>query len=145
MEQPTTIRAEIGPTLKLAIPIMLGMLGYGLMFVVDVAMAGHLGDVQRTTQNLVVVRVDAAVRCFLNRCSHVPVELDWNYGEFLDDSGRIVVCATHGASYDATDGSCLGGPCDGNPLVKLNIEEKDGAVYWTPSDIITVPADGIED
>jgi nitrite reductase/ring-hydroxylating ferredoxin subunit len=92
-----------------------------------------------------VVRVDAAVRCFLNRCSHVPVELDWNYGEFLDDSGRIVVCATHGASYDATDGSCLGGPCDGNPLVKLNIEEKDGAVYWTPSDIITVPADGIED
>ena len=44
MEQPTTIRAEIGPTLKLAIPIMLGMLGYGLMFVVDVAMAGHLGE-----------------------------------------------------------------------------------------------------
>ena len=92
-----------------------------------------------------VVRVDDAVRCFLNRCSHVPVELDWNYGEFLDDSGRIVVCATHGTSYDATDGSCLGGPCDGNPLVKLNIEERDGAVYWTPSDIITVPADGIED
>ena len=44
LEQPTTIRAEIGPTLKLAIPIMLGMLGYGLMFVVDVAMAGHLGE-----------------------------------------------------------------------------------------------------
>jgi MATE family multidrug resistance protein len=39
-----TIRSEIGPTLKLAIPIMLGMLGYGLMFVVDVAMAGHLGE-----------------------------------------------------------------------------------------------------
>jgi MATE family multidrug resistance protein len=38
-----TIRSEIGPTLKLAVPIMLGMLGYGLMFVVDVAMAGHLG------------------------------------------------------------------------------------------------------
>ena len=44
MDKPPTIRAEIGPTLKLAIPIMLGMLGYGLMFVVDVAMAGHLGE-----------------------------------------------------------------------------------------------------
>ena len=44
MENPPTIRAEIGPTLKLAVPIMLGMLGYGLMFVVDVAMAGHLGE-----------------------------------------------------------------------------------------------------
>ena len=92
-----------------------------------------------------VVRVDNEVKCFLNRCAHVPVELDWNYGEFLDDSGRIVICATHGASYDATDGSCLGGPCDGNPLVRLNIEEKDGAVYWTPTELITVPSDGIED
>ena len=44
MADAPTIRAEIGPTLKLAIPIMLGMLGYGLMFVVDVAMAGHLGE-----------------------------------------------------------------------------------------------------
>jgi MATE family multidrug resistance protein len=44
LDHPPTIRAEIGPTLKLAIPIMLGMLGYGLMFVVDVAMAGHLGE-----------------------------------------------------------------------------------------------------
>lgn len=91
------------------------------------------------------VRVDNEVRSFLNRCSHVPVELDWNYGEFLDDSGRIIVCTTHGASYDATDGNCLGGPCDGNPLVRLTIEEKDGVVYWTPSEQITVPAGGIED
>lgn len=44
MPDAPTIRSELGPTLKLAVPIMLGMLGYGLMFVVDVAMAGHLGE-----------------------------------------------------------------------------------------------------
>lgn len=44
MPEASTIRSELGPTLKLAVPIMLGMLGYGLMFVVDVAMAGHLGE-----------------------------------------------------------------------------------------------------
>jgi MATE family multidrug resistance protein len=44
LDQPPTIRSEIFPTLKLAVPIMLGMLGYGLMFYVDVAMAGHLGE-----------------------------------------------------------------------------------------------------
>ena len=44
MTTAPTIRSELGPTLKLAVPIMLGMLGYGLMFVVDVAMAGHLGE-----------------------------------------------------------------------------------------------------
>ncbi|HEY1058751.1 MAG TPA: Rieske (2Fe-2S) protein [Limnobacter sp.] len=92
-----------------------------------------------------VVRVDNEVRSFLNRCSHVPVEMDWNYGEFLDDSGRIIVCATHGASYDATDGNCLGGPCLGNPLVRLNVSEQGGEVFWQPSDTITVPPEGIED
>ncbi|HEX4918924.1 MAG TPA: Rieske 2Fe-2S domain-containing protein [Limnobacter sp.] len=92
-----------------------------------------------------VVRIDNEIRSFLNRCSHVPVELDWNYGEFLDDSGRVVVCATHGASYDATDGSCLGGPCDGNPLVRLHVQEREGKIYWTPSDVVTVPPEGIED
>ena len=44
MTAAPTIRSELGPTLRLAVPIMLGMLGYGLMFVVDVAMAGHLGE-----------------------------------------------------------------------------------------------------
>lgn len=45
MSQPApSIRAELGPTLRLALPIMLGMLGYGLMFVIDVAMAGRLGE-----------------------------------------------------------------------------------------------------
>jgi len=44
LDNSPTIRSELGPTLKLAVPIMLGMLGYGLMFVVDVAMAGHLGE-----------------------------------------------------------------------------------------------------
>ena len=39
-----SIRRELGPTLRLAVPIMLGMLGYGLMFVIDVTMAGHLGE-----------------------------------------------------------------------------------------------------
>lgn len=92
-----------------------------------------------------VVRVDNVVCSFLNRCSHIPVELDWNYGEFLDDSGKIVVCATHGASYDASNGNCLGGPCNGNPLVRLNVVEKEGAVYWIPSKLITAPIGGIED
>lgn len=92
-----------------------------------------------------VLRVDGTVRSYLNRCSHVPVELDWNYGEFLDDSGRIIVCATHGASYSAEDGQCLGGPCDGSPLVNLDVTECDGFVFWQPAGLVTVPESGIED
>jgi nitrite reductase/ring-hydroxylating ferredoxin subunit len=92
-----------------------------------------------------VVRADSQVKSYLNRCSHIPVELDWSYGEFLDDSGQIIVCATHGASYDAAEGYCLGGPCDGKPLVSLNVIERLGEVFWNPSESITVPPNGIED
>lgn len=75
-----------------------------------------------------VVRVDGAPRAYLNRCAHVPVELDWLPGKFLDESGLYLVCATHGAMYDAQSGACVGGPCRGAALVPLVVREADGRV-----------------
>src|SRR5256885_14277553 len=56
------------------------------------------------------------------------MELDWQEGVFFDLAGRDLLCSTHGATYDASSGRCLGGPCGGTPLVKLTIEERDGMV-----------------
>jgi nitrite reductase/ring-hydroxylating ferredoxin subunit len=76
-----------------------------------------------------VVRVDGKPRAYLNRCSHVPVELDWLPGRFLDDTGLYVICTVHGAMYDATDGACAGGPCDGRGLQTVECREQDGQVW----------------
>lgn len=92
-----------------------------------------------------VVRVDNIVRGYVNRCSHIPVEMDWNHGQFLDDSGLYIVCATHGASYDGATGACMGGPCDGKPLINLSITEKDGLVLWQPDGSVQPHPDGIDD
>ena len=62
------------------------------------------------------VRHGGQVRAFLNQCAHVPVELDWQPGEFFDDERRFLVCATHGALYHPGDGRCAGGPCRGRGL-----------------------------
>jgi len=75
-----------------------------------------------------VVRVRGVPRAYLNRCAHVPVELDWLPGRFLDDTGVAVVCSVHGALYDARDGGCLGGPCDGEGLVPIDCDEAHGWV-----------------
>jgi len=75
------------------------------------------------------VRVDGQPRAYLNRCAHVPVELDWLPGRFLDDSGLYVICTVHGAMYDATDGACAGGPCDGRGLQAVGCREQDGQVW----------------
>jgi len=75
------------------------------------------------------VRYDGVVRAFLNRCAHVPVELDWLEGQFFDSSGLYLICSTHGATYDPGSGFCLHGPCKGRSLTPVAIEEHDGKVY----------------
>ena len=77
-----------------------------------------------------VVRKDGKAHGYLNRCAHVAMELDWQEGVFFAADGRDLLCSTHGAVYDAASGRCLGGPCDGAPLVKLRLEERDGKVYF---------------
>lgn len=75
-----------------------------------------------------VLRIDGRAVAYLNQCAHVPVELDWNPGRFLDDTGTVIVCATHGAVYDAADGGCVGGPCRGRGLQPVPCRETDGWV-----------------
>lgn len=76
-----------------------------------------------------VVRFQGRVHAYLNRCAHVPVELDWLPGKFFDDSRLYVICATHGAMYEPETGYCVFGPCRGARLVPLRVEERDGVVY----------------
>ena len=76
------------------------------------------------------IRYKGTVHAYLNRCAHVAMELDWQEGVFFDADGRDLLCSTHGATYDAATGRCVGGPCNGG-LLKLKVEERDGMVYFT--------------
>ena len=75
-----------------------------------------------------VVRKNGKPHGYLNRCAHVAMELDWQEGVFFDSEGRDLLCSTHGATYGASSGRCIGGPCNGTPLVKLRVEERGGMV-----------------
>ncbi len=84
-----------------------------------------------------VVRYAGVVRGYLNRCAHVPIELDWTEGEFFDSSGLYLMCSTHGAIYLPESGRCAGGPCRGGRLRSIKVLEKDGQVFWEPDDYVT--------
>jgi nitrite reductase/ring-hydroxylating ferredoxin subunit len=56
------------------------------------------------------------------------MELDWQPGVFFDAEGHHLICSTHGAVYSASSGKCLGGPCTGGPLIKLDVAERDGFI-----------------
>lgn len=79
------------------------------------------------------LRFDGRVVAYLNRCAHVPTEMDWQSGQFLDLDKRWIVCAIHGAAYEPADGVCVAGPCRGERLMALDTLERDGTVYWYPT------------
>ncbi len=70
-----------------------------------------------------VIRYQGKAHAFLNQCGHVPVELDWQEGEFFDAEQVYLVCATHGALYDPAKGTCISGRCNGRGLTTLPVEE----------------------
>lgn len=79
------------------------------------------------------LRFDGRVVGYLNRCAHVPVEMDWQPGRFLDMDQRWIVCSIHGATYEPADGRCVAGPCGRGKLMRIEMHEADGQVYWYPS------------
>ena len=79
------------------------------------------------------LRFDGRVVCYLNRCVHVPTELDWQPGEFLDAGREFIICSIHGAAYEAASGRCIGGPCGRGGLVTIDVVERDGSVWWLPT------------
>lgn len=80
-----------------------------------------------------VLRVDGRLVAYVNRCAHVPVEMDWQPGEFLDAERQAIVCSIHGASYAPDDGRCIGGPCGRSRLLPVAVAEHDGQACWYPS------------
>jgi nitrite reductase/ring-hydroxylating ferredoxin subunit len=81
------------------------------------------------THRAFAIRFEGTVHAYLNRCSHVAMELDWQPNQFFDDTGQWLLCSTHGAAYAPGTGECAGGPCQGG-LVRINLSEQAGVVYW---------------
>ena len=79
------------------------------------------------------LRFEGRVVAYLNRCVHVPAEMDWQPGEFLDSGREFILCSIHGAAYDPLNGRCVAGPCGRGKLTELRVEEEAGEVYWYPS------------
>jgi nitrite reductase/ring-hydroxylating ferredoxin subunit len=84
-----------------------------------------------------VVRYHGVVHGYLNRCAHVPIELDWVEGEFFESSGLYLMCSTHGAIYAPESGRCMGGPCRGGRLRPIVVLEQDQQIFWQPDEFVT--------
>ncbi|QJD60285.1 Rieske (2Fe-2S) protein [Pseudomonas sp. gcc21] len=81
------------------------------------------------TTGILVVRQGGEAFVYENRCPHRGIPLEWTPDQFLDSSGRLIQCATHGALFLPESGECIAGPCSGDSLRKLDSYLDDGLVW----------------
>ena len=120
MSQPTLDAQPGDPLIPLCNSADLVNSGPAVGF--DVVYAGQ-------TCRAFAIRYQGQVHAYLNRCTHVAMEMDWRPDHFFDDSGQWLLCATHGAHYEPATGQCKGGPCKGG-LIKIGLVEQGGVVHW---------------
>lgn len=66
---------------------------------------------------------------YLNRCPHTGVNLDWMPDQFMDQTGELIQCSTHGAQFRIADGLCVYGPCSGDALTPVSLLIRQDEVY----------------
>ena len=86
-------------------------------------------------EGFAVLDATGTVRAYLNVCPHRAQPVDVGDGRLWLDSGEIE-CQAHGARFDPSTGACLGGPCAGQGLTALTIEQREGAA-WTCATVAT--------
>lgn len=74
-------------------------------------------DGERLT-GMVLVTNDG-VRVYVNRCPHVPFELDFGDGRVWNREHTAILCSTHGAQFTPETGQCFAGPPRGRALERL--------------------------
>jgi len=76
------------------------------------------------------------LHAYVNRCRHVPMAMDWVDNQFFAERGRYLMCQTHNAYYEPSNGECIAGPPDtcGKMLYRVPLEIEDGNIFARPPD-----------
>ena len=105
---------------------------------VDLGRWIEVGPSLLRTRSALVGRAGGATRAFANVCLHQPLGLDvaWDpewaapgvRAAPMDDRRVRLLCHSHGALYRTTDGYCESGPCEGQSLLPLGVEDDGRAI-----------------
>lgn len=77
---------------------------------------------------LLLVRVGARVRGYVNMCPHQYLPLDYRGPKLLSQDGTKLMCSAHGAMFDAATGRGVAGEGLGCALVTVPLVEVPGEI-----------------
>ncbi|MGQ0532091.1 MAG: Rieske (2Fe-2S) protein [Caulobacteraceae bacterium] len=78
--------------------------------------------------SIILTRRGDQIAAFHNKCPHAGYPLQRADGRIVIQEGRYIVCGAHGASFTLDGGVCAGGPCNGDPLERIEIELREGKI-----------------
>ncbi|WP_430396664.1 Rieske (2Fe-2S) protein [Ferrovibrio sp.] len=74
---------------------------------------------------LFVLRWQGQLLAYENVCPHARTPLNWRPGAFFTREKSALMCATHGAQFDALTGLCFLGPCKNRSLTRFPVRLDD--------------------
>ena len=103
-----------------------------LFDITDFSAKGFTVIIEGTETDIFLVRAGNEIYGYVNSCPHTGVNLEWMPDEFMDITGNLIQCATHGALFNLQDGFCCYGPCAGDSLQPVKLVLEDGVVFLAP-------------
>jgi len=92
----------------------------------------------------ILLATDDGVRAWRNYCQHLThIPLDKGSGAPVRD-GELL-CANHGAMFDAASGLCTHGPCEGATLERIAVRVEDGVIQFADDGYEFVERGGVDD
>src|SRR5690625_7264084 len=78
---------------------------------------------------LFAVRRDDQIYTYVNWCPHLGIPLNFMPDQFLDGDGHFIECINHGALFEVESGVCVSGPCQGESLIEVPHEIREGQLW----------------
>ena len=71
--------------------------------------------------SVLVCRLQGNVHAYLNKCVHMPRELDSEDSVIIDETGSFLRCSMHGIVYEPATGKSVSALCNGERLTEIRI------------------------
>ena len=96
----------------------------------DTGLVAIDAEIDGETTSIIVDCGRNPLQAWRNCCPHQGRRLDYAPGKFLIHKEQLV-CAAHGATFELEEGLCVGGPCRGEHLTRVRVDEsEDGSLSF---------------
>ena len=76
----------------------------------------------KETYDIFIQRYNGEIFAYVNVCPHAGTPLNMEDGIFMEKTGRYLMCHTHGALFEPSNGLCVAGPCNCASLQAVEID-----------------------